>query len=133
MFVKEGLFLFSRSVVSYCCDPMAHRAPLSMGLPRQGYWKWLPFPSPGDLPNPGTQPASPALARGSFIAEPPGKPRLKRLVRVFFTDSKTQERKLQEDSQTRVVAAGYQLSCVFLFWGFFFFQFGLLFLFLSLY
>ena len=119
MFVKEGLFLFSCSVVSYCWDPMAHQAPLSVGLPRQGYWKWLPFPSPGDRPNPGIEPASPALAGGFFTAEPPGKPRLKRLVWVFFTDYKTQERKFQEDSQTRVVAAGCQLFCVFLFCRFF--------------
>ena len=33
MFVKEGLVLFSRSVLSYCCDPVARRAPLSVGLP----------------------------------------------------------------------------------------------------
>ena len=36
----------------------------------------LPFPSPGDLPNPGIEPMSPALAGGFFTAEPPGKPSL---------------------------------------------------------
>ena len=36
-------------------------APLSMGFPRQEYWSRLPFPSPGDLPNPGLKPGSPAL------------------------------------------------------------------------
>ena len=41
---------------------VAHQAPLSMGFPRQDYWSGLPFPSPGDLPNPGIKPASPALA-----------------------------------------------------------------------
>ena len=45
-----------------------------MGFPRQEYWSGLPFPSPGDLPDPGTIPASPALAGGFFTAEPPGKP-----------------------------------------------------------
>ena len=41
---------------------VAHHAPLSMGFSRQEYWSGLPFPSPGDLPNPGTEPKSPALA-----------------------------------------------------------------------
>jgi len=38
----------------------AHQAPLSMGFPRQAYWSGLPFPSPGDLPNPGFELVSPA-------------------------------------------------------------------------
>ena len=37
---------------------VAHQAPLSMGLSRQEYWSGVPFPSPGDLPNPGMEPAS---------------------------------------------------------------------------
>ena len=41
---------------------VAHRAPLSMGFPGQEYWSGLPFPSPGDLPDPGAKPESPALA-----------------------------------------------------------------------
>ena len=40
---------------------VAHQAPLSMGFPRQEYWSGLPFPSPGDLPDPGIEPRSPAL------------------------------------------------------------------------
>ena len=47
---------------------------LSMGFPRQEYWSELPFPSPGDLPNPGIKPAFPALAGGFSTTEPPGKP-----------------------------------------------------------
>ena len=53
----------------------AHQAPPSMGFSRQEYWSGLPFPSPGDLPNPGIKPespASPALARRFFTTEPPG-------------------------------------------------------------
>ena len=50
-------------------------APLSMGFPRQEYWSGLPFLSPGDLPNPGFEPMSPALAGGLFYTGPPGKPR----------------------------------------------------------
>ena len=53
---------------------IAHQAPLSMGFPRQRYWSGLPFPSPGDLPNPGIKPASPALAGRFFTSEPPEKP-----------------------------------------------------------
>ena len=48
---------------------VAHQAPLSMGFSRQGYWSGLPFPSPGDLPDPGMEPnslASPAVADGFF-------------------------------------------------------------------
>ena len=40
---------------------VAYQAPWSMGFSRQGYWSGLPFPSPGDLPNPGIKPGSPAL------------------------------------------------------------------------
>ena len=49
---------------------VAHQAPLSMGFPRQDYWSGLLFPSPGDLPDPGVEPASlvsPELADGFFI------------------------------------------------------------------
>ena len=42
-----------------------------MGFPRQEYWTGLPFPTPGDLPDPGIKPASPALTGGFFTTEPP--------------------------------------------------------------
>ena len=45
-----------------------------MGFSRQEYWSGLPFPSPGDLPDPGIEPRSPALQADSLPAEPPGKP-----------------------------------------------------------
>ena len=50
------------------CDPItvACQAPLSMGFPKQEYWSGLPFPSPGDLPNPGIEPRSPALLSDSL-------------------------------------------------------------------
>ena len=41
--------------------PVVHQAPLSMGFSKQEYWSGLPFPSPGDLPHPGTEPESPEL------------------------------------------------------------------------
>ena len=52
---------------------VAHQALLSMGFPRQEYWSGLPFPPPGDLPDPGIEPRSPALWAESLASEPPGK------------------------------------------------------------
>ena len=54
----------------------AHKAPLSMGVSRQEYGNGLPFPPPGNLPNPGSEPTSPvalALAGRLFATEPPGR------------------------------------------------------------
>ena len=56
------------------CWTVARQAPLSMGFFRQEYWSELPFPSPGDLPNPGIESGSPALTGRFFTTEPPGKP-----------------------------------------------------------
>ena len=52
----------------------AHQAPPFLGLSRQEYWIGLPFPSPGDLPNPGIKPQSPALQVDSLSTELQGKP-----------------------------------------------------------
>ena len=52
---------------------VARQTPLSMGFPRQEHWNGLPFPSPGDLPNPGIELLCPALADGFFTTELPGK------------------------------------------------------------
>ena len=48
------------------------QAPPPMGFSRQEYWNGLPFPSPGDLPNPGIEPGSLALQADSLPSEPPG-------------------------------------------------------------
>ena len=53
---------------------IAHQAPLSMGFSRQEYWNGLPFPSPGNLPNPGIEPRSPTLQADALTSELPGKP-----------------------------------------------------------
>ena len=50
----------------------AHLAPLSMGFPRQEHWSGLPFPSPGDLPDPGIEPMSAALQAEALLSESPG-------------------------------------------------------------
>ena len=56
------------------CDPIdgGYQAPLSMGFSRQEYQSGLPFPSPGDLPDPGIEPGSPALQADALPYEPPG-------------------------------------------------------------
>ena len=53
---------------------VAYQAPPSMGFSRQEHWSGLPFPSPGDLPNPGIEPVSPALQADALPSELPGKP-----------------------------------------------------------
>ena len=65
---------------------MACQAPLSMGFSRQEYWSGLRCLPPGDLSDPGIEPvslASPALAGGSFITMPPGKPLQMLALRVL--------------------------------------------------
>ena len=52
---------------------IAYQASPSMGFSRQEYWSGLPFPSPGDLPDPGIEPRSPALEADALTSEPPGK------------------------------------------------------------
>ena len=61
------------------CNPMdcSSQASLFLGFPRQEHWSGLPFPSPGDLPDPGVEPTSlvpPALAGKFFTTEPTGNP-----------------------------------------------------------
>ena len=56
------------------------QVPLPMGFPRQEYWSGVPFPPPGDLPNSGIEPVSPALAGRFFTTESPGKSFFKKYV-----------------------------------------------------
>ena len=51
---------------------VALQTPPSMGFSRQEYWSGLPFPSPGDLPDPGIKPRSPSLQADALTSEPPG-------------------------------------------------------------
>ena len=62
---------------------LACQAPLSMGFPKQAYWSGLLLPPPTDLPNPGVEPASPALAGRFFTTDPPGKLHNGTLLRVL--------------------------------------------------
>ena len=77
------VFLAHKSCLSLCNTMqrlVAHQATLSMRFPRQEYWSGLPFPSLGDLPNPGILLMCPALAGRFFTTEPPGKPSLSQNV-----------------------------------------------------
>ena len=69
---RRKLLRVSSSVTSNSATPwtVAHQAPLSMEFSMQEYWSGLPFPSPGDLPNPGIEPRSPALQADSLLTEP---------------------------------------------------------------
>ena len=75
------MFLYLKGVVGgdglvtkSCSTLVTPRTPLKMGFPRQRYWNGLPFPSPGNLPNPGIEPVSPALQADSLPTELGGKP-----------------------------------------------------------
>ena len=61
------------------CDPMDCSLPCRLfcpwGFSRQEHWSGLPCPPPGDLPNPGIKPRSPALQADSLLFDPPGKPK----------------------------------------------------------
>ena len=66
---------------------VAYQAPLSMGFSRQEHWSGLPFPSPGDLPDPGIKLGSPAFQIDALTSEPPGKSFFKKRkgIIVFFS------------------------------------------------
>ena len=68
------------SLLSHVQPLQPSQALLSMGFSRQEYWSGLPFPSPGDLPDPGIEPRSPALQVDSLPSEPPGRPQVLALL-----------------------------------------------------
>ena len=63
---------------------VAYQAPPSMEFSGQECWSGLPFPSPGDLPDPGIEPRSPTLQADTLPSEPPGKPRI---PEMYLTDT----------------------------------------------
>ena len=78
-FIHIYSVMFKALVAQLCptlCDPMDctdQQAPLSMEFSRPEYWSGQPFPSSGDLPNPGIEPKSPTSQADSLLSEPPGK------------------------------------------------------------
>ena len=81
-------------LVSKSCPTLAtpctvdHKAPLSIGFSRQEYWSGLPFPSPGDLPDPGIESQSPTLQAHSLLSEAPGKPTIQYATFKFQSKEK---------------------------------------------
>ena len=69
---KVKVKLLSRVRLTATPWTVAHQAPPSMEFSRQEYWSGLPFPYPGDLPDPGIEPWSPALQVDASLSEPPG-------------------------------------------------------------
>ena len=66
---------------------VAHQVSLYMGFSRQEYWNGLPFPFPGDFPDPGMEPRSPSLQADVLTSEPPEKPMLQMDIIYFYFTS----------------------------------------------
>ena len=75
-----------------------------MGFSRQEYWSGLPFPSPGDLPNPGIKPRSPALQVDAFTSEPPRK------LDILMAESEEELKNLLMKMKEESVKVGLKLS-----------------------
>ena len=75
----------------FCCDTMDYSfpGPSIHGISQARILEWLPLPSLGDLPDPGIEPATPALAGGFFTAEPPGRPTCMYMYRYTYTHTHT--------------------------------------------
>ena len=71
--VKVNVKVLVAQLCLTLCNPMDCSPLGSMEFSRQEHWSGLPFPSPGDFPDPGTEPRSPALQVDSLPSEPPGK------------------------------------------------------------
>ena len=84
--------LFSRVQLFATPWTVAYQAPPSMGFSRQEYWSGVTFPSPGDLPNSGIEPGSPALQADALTSEPPGK--LKQITCIQITKSSKTKKNL---------------------------------------
>ena len=99
---------------------VVYQASLSMGFSRQEYWSGLPFPSPGDHPDPGIEPRSPALQADTLPSEPPENPTIKkaecqiidafelwcwrRLLRVLWIARRSNQCILKEISKGEVLS-----------------------------
>ena len=82
---KSVNWVISQLYPTPCPWTVACQAPLSMGFSsRQEYWNGLPFPSPGDLPDPRIKPWSPVLQADSLLSEPPGKPYIYILYIIYI-------------------------------------------------
>ena len=95
---------------------VAHQTPLSMGFPRQEYGSGLPFPPPGNLPDPRIEPGSPALAGRIFTTVTPGNPNTlaiyeRGIIIFIFSTHKTEMKTSSFDSKldaAKLYAARYK-------------------------
>ena len=91
---------------------VAHQFPPSTEFSRQEYWSGLPFPSPGDLPNPGIKPRYPALWADALLSEPPGNPEFQGQVQTVANQGKGEDAETREgQSRNNGAALGAGLSC----------------------
>ena len=91
---------------------VACQAPLSMGFSRQEYWSGLPFPSSGDLSDPGIKPGSPALQADSLPSAPPGKPNpMRRITWIKFQVQNQERRDLKKKKLYE--SKGFLFVCLF--------------------
>ena len=82
---------------------VARQASLSMGFSRQETWSGLPFPSPGDLPDPGIDPESPAFQADALTSEPPGNSHLKK---ICISSAAMEAQTLRTDLRTQLEGVG---------------------------
>ena len=78
-----------------------------MGFFRQEYWSGLPFPSPGDLPDPGIKPRFPTFQADSLPSEPPGKPELV-LLELRICQARRKEEEKREGKEIGGLCKGYK-------------------------
>ena len=84
-----------------------------MGFPRQEYWSGLPFPSPGDLPDPGIEPWYPSLQADCLTSEPPGKPDVKNKSKLFSREVVIIQARMISDLNHRIVMRSWILDELF--------------------
>ena len=89
---------------------VAYQASPSTGFSRQEYWSGLPFPSPGDLPNPGIEPRSPTLEADALTSEPPGKPQSDSVINIYILFHFSLSRDIEHSSLCYTVG----LCCLFI-------------------
>ena len=91
---------------------VAHQALLSMGFSREEYWCGLPFPSPGDLPDPGIEPGSPTLQADALTSEPPALIKYKILLLLLEPSGSCLDLQIDRISQHLLDLHKKQLLCL---------------------
>ena len=84
-----------------------------MGFSRQKYWRGLPFPSPGDLPDPGIEPRSPTLQADVLTSEPPGKPQRDFRTEHFLQAPIKKVSQIYKTNDQRILPCGFNSTVFF--------------------